>query len=145
MRGVFDTVILVRGLINPYSLCGRLVFDHSGSYELIVSSAVVAEYLSVVKRPELVRKYHEVETRDLPAILDIIATATFVQPVDTPEICRDPEDDKFLAAARAGSARFIVTEDLNLLDLSSYEGIEIVSSGAFLRILQGSGGREDHA
>ena len=135
MRGVFDTVILVRGLINPYSLCGRLVFDHSGSYELIVSSAVVAEYLSVVRRPELVRKYHEVETRDLPAILDIIAAATVVQPVDTPAICRDPEDDKFLAAARAGSARFIVTEDMDLLDPRSYEGIQIVRAEAFLRML----------
>ena len=135
MRGVFDTVILVRGLINPYSLCGRLVFDHSGSYELIVSSAVVAEYLSVVRRPELVRKYHEVETRDLPAILDIIAAATVVQPVDTPAICRDPEDDKFLAAARAGSARFIVTEDMALLDPRSYEGIQIVRAEAFLRML----------
>jgi uncharacterized protein len=135
MRGVFDTVILVRGLINPYSPCGRLVFDHSGSYELIVSSAVVAEYLSVVRRPELVRKYHEVETRDLPAILDIIAAATVVQPVDTPAICRDPEDDKFLAAARAGSARFIVTEDMDLLDLRSYEGIQIVRAEAFLRML----------
>jgi putative PIN family toxin of toxin-antitoxin system len=136
MKGVFDTVILVRGLINPYSLCGRLVFDHSGSYELIVSSAVVAEYLSVVKRPELVRKYHQVETRDLPAILDIIATATVVQPVDTPAICRDPEDDTFLAAARAGSARFIVTEDMDLLDLRSCEGIQIVRAEALLRMLE---------
>jgi predicted nucleic acid-binding protein len=100
MRGVFDTVILVRGLINPYSLCGRLLFDHSASYELIVSSAIVAEYLRVINRPELVRKYHEVETRDLPAILEIVAKAMVVQAVDTPAVCRDPEDDKFLAAAR---------------------------------------------
>jgi predicted nucleic acid-binding protein len=100
MRGVFDTVILVRGLINPYSLCGRLLFDHSTSYELIVSSAIVAEYLRVINRPELVRKYHEVETRDLPAILEIVAKAMVVQAVDTPAVCRDPEDEKFLAAAR---------------------------------------------
>jgi hypothetical protein len=32
MRGVFDTVILVRGRINPYSLRGRLLFDHSASH-----------------------------------------------------------------------------------------------------------------
>jgi uncharacterized protein len=136
MRGVFDTVILVRGLINPYSLCGRLLFDHSASYELIVSSAIVAEYLRVVNRPELVRKYHEVETRDLHAILEIIAKATVVQPADTPAVCRDPEDDKFLAAAKAGNARFIITEDLDLLDLASYEGIQIVRTEAFLLVLE---------
>ncbi len=100
MRGVFDTVILVRGLINPYSLCGRLLFDHPTSYELIVSSDIVVEYLRVVNRPELVQKYHQVETRDLPAILEIIGKATLVQPVDTPVVCRDPEDDKFLARRR---------------------------------------------
>jgi putative PIN family toxin of toxin-antitoxin system len=135
MKVVFDTVILVRGLINPYSLCGRLVFDHPGLYELIVSSAVVAEYLSVVNRPELVRKYQSVETRNLPAILDIVAKATVVQAMDIPAVCRDPEDDKFLAAAQAGGARFIVSEDLDLLDLGSYGKTAIISAEAFLRIL----------
>jgi putative PIN family toxin of toxin-antitoxin system len=135
MRCVFDTVILVRGLINPYSLCGRLVFDQPGFYELIVSSAVVAEYLSVVNRPELVRKYQSVETRNLPTILDIVAKSTVVQPMDTPAVCRDPEDDKFLAAAQAGDARFIVSEDLDLLDHGSYGKTKIISAEAFLRIL----------
>ena len=139
MRGVFDTVILVRGLISPYSLCGRLLFDHSASYELIVSSAIVAEYLKVVNRLELVRKYHEVETRDIAAILEIIARATVVQPVDTPAVCRDPEDDKFLAAAQAGNARFIVIEDLDLLDFGSYDGMRIVRAEAFLLVLETHG------
>ena len=136
MRGVFDTVIIVRGLINPYSLCGRLLFDHPASYELIVSSDIVVEYVRVVNRPELVQKYHQVETRDLPAILEIIGKATLVQPMDTPVVCRDPEDDKFLAAAKVGSAQFIVTEDMDLLDLGSYEGIQIVRAEAFLLVLE---------
>jgi hypothetical protein len=37
MRGVFDTVVLVRGLINPFSWCGRLVFEHATDYVIIVS------------------------------------------------------------------------------------------------------------
>jgi putative PIN family toxin of toxin-antitoxin system len=136
MRGVFDTVIIVRGLINPYSRCGRLLFDYPASYELIVSSDIVVEYVRVGNRPELGQQYREVETRDLPAILAIIAKATVVRPVDTPAVCRDPEDDKFLAAAKAGSAQFIVTEDLDLLDLGSYEGIQIVRSEAILLVLE---------
>jgi putative PIN family toxin of toxin-antitoxin system len=143
MIGVFDTVILVRGLINPYSLCGRLLFDHSAFYDLIVSSDIVVEYVKVINRPALVQKYHEVESRDLPAILEIVAKATMVQPVDTPAVCRDPEDDKFLAAAKAGSAEFIATEDMDLLNLGSYEGIQIVRVEAFLLILETDGKRED--
>ena len=56
MRGVFDTVVLVRGLINPFSWCGRLVFDHAADYGIIVSPAVRDEYLSVIHRPELVSR-----------------------------------------------------------------------------------------
>lgn len=136
MRVVLDTVILVRGLINPQSSCGRLVFDYAGAYLTIVSPPIVAEYLAVLWRPELQRKYRGGAGRDPHAILDVIARATTVEPVETPAVCRDPEDDKFLAAAEIGSARFIVTEDRDLLDLGSYEGIQIVSAAAFLRILE---------
>ena len=95
----------------------------------------MAEYLDVLSRPQLVRKYRTVATCDLDTILDQLATATVVDPLDTPAICRDPADDKFLAAAQAGGARFIVSEDLDLLDLGSYGKTTIVSAEAFLRIL----------
>lgn len=139
MRVVFDTVVLVRGLIGPYGWWGQLVFDHAGHYELLVSTAIVAEYLDVIARPRLAQKIQAVAARDLSAILDIIAAATNVQPLDVPAICRDPADDKFLAAGKAGSARFIISEDKDLLDLGSYEGIQIVTAETFLGMLETDG------
>ncbi len=135
MRGVFDTVILVRGLINPFGWCGRLVFEHFDEYQLIVSRAIVSEYLGVLDRPVLVRKYHDAGHRDLAAVRRLIANATIVQPAQTPAICRDPSDDKFLAA-KTGDASFIISEDRDLLDLGSYEGIQIVNAETFVRILE---------
>jgi putative PIN family toxin of toxin-antitoxin system len=135
MRIVIDTVVLVRGLINPKSYCGRLVFDHFDEYKLVVSSETIAEYLSVIQRPELQRKYRESSTRSIDVVVDKIASATIVEPVDVPRVCRDPSDDKFLAAALVGNAEFIVSEDKDLLDLGSYEGIEICTVEAFLRQL----------
>jgi uncharacterized protein len=58
-----------------------------------------------------------------------------VHPAEIPAICRDPADDKILAAATTGSARFNVSEDKDLLDLASYEGIPIVTAASFLRFL----------
>ena len=136
MRVLFDTVVLVRGLINPGSRWGRLQFEHSSRYTWIVSPSIVDEYLEVLRRPRIVRKYRDVETRNLAAMLDLIATAVVVQPVSIPAICRDPEDNKFLAAAMAGSARFIVTEDLDLLVIGIYEKIEIISAETFLLMLK---------
>ncbi len=133
MRGVFDTVVLVRGLINPFGWCGRLVFDHSADYEIIVSPAIEAEYVDVINRPELIAKYRAVHGRDLSTVRQIIANATVIEPINVPTICRDPEDDKFLAAALVGNARFIVSEDLDLLDLGSYEGIPVMNAESVLR------------
>ncbi len=136
MKAVFDTVILVRSLLDPYGWSGTIVFDRSGAYEAIVAPDIVAEYLEVLRRPALVRKFRAAGTRDLGAVLQFIAKASAVQPLAMVRVCRDPADDKFLAAALAGSARFIVSEDKDLLDLGSYEGIQIVSAGAFLRVLE---------
>ena len=135
MRVLFDTVVLVRGLINPGSRWGRLLFEQASSYTWIVSPSIVDEYLEVLRRLRIVRKYRDIETRNLAAMLDLIATAVVVQPASIPAICRDPEDDKFLAAAMAGSVRFIVTEDMDLLDIGIYEKIAIISAEAFLRLL----------
>ncbi len=139
MKVVIDTVVLVRSLIGPDSWWGRLIFDYPERYELVVSPLIVAEYLDVVHRPRLLRKDQAVATRDLGAIWDIVANATVVHPENTPAICRDPGDDKFLAVAKTSDARFIVTEDEDLLDIGIYEKSAIISAEAFLRILDATG------
>jgi putative PIN family toxin of toxin-antitoxin system len=110
------------------------VFDHSADFEIIVSSAIEAEYVDVINRPELVAKYRAVHGRDLATIRRIISNATVVEPTSEPHVCRDPGADKFLAAASAGSARFIVSEDRDLLDLGNSEGIPIMNAEAILRL-----------
>ena len=139
MRVVFDTVVLVRCLLDPYSWSGKLLFDRSDTYEWIVSPEIVAEYLEVIRRPRLVDKFPTVENRDLHAILARIATASLVHPTDIPAVCRDPGDDKFLAVAKTGEASFIVSEDADLLDMETYEEAAIVTAPAFLQILESTG------
>ncbi|HUG15779.1 MAG TPA: putative toxin-antitoxin system toxin component, PIN family [Thermomicrobiales bacterium] len=143
MRVVFDTVVFVRGLINPFSVWGRLVFDCSADYLLIVSTPVLIEYLEVIQRPELTRKYRSVATRDPRAILDRLATAEVVQIADIPAVSRDPKDDPILATALAGSANFIVSEDRDLLDLDSHDGIPIVTARSFLNVIEAADRAED--
>ena len=135
MRVVFDTVVLVRGLIGPYSQWGKLIFERRKEYQWVVSPEIVAEYLDVLHRPELIRKYREAETRNLLVLLSLIESALLVEPAQVPAICRDPDDDKFLAAASVGMAECLVTEDADLLAVGTYEGTVICSAQAFLRRL----------
>jgi uncharacterized protein len=137
MNVVLDTVILVRALLDPRSWSGTLVFDRYEHYSWIVSPAIVAEYLQTLRRPELVGKYRSIERRDLPFMLAQLETAVVVDTPAIPRVCRDPNDDKFLAAAVAGEADYIVSEDRDLLDLGSCEGVTILSAAAFLAVLEG--------
>jgi putative PIN family toxin of toxin-antitoxin system len=136
VRAVFDTVILVRALINPYGRWGRLLFDHADDYQLVVSPPIVAEYLDVLRRPEITRKYRNAATRDPRAVLDRIGSAEAVMLADVAPVSRDPEDDKFLATARVAGAGYIVTEDDDLLVLGQHEGTRIVSARTFLSLIE---------
>ena len=57
MRAVLDTVIFVRALINPKGRWGRLLFDHSDKYVIVLSPEIVREILEVIHRPELRRAF----------------------------------------------------------------------------------------
>lgn len=132
---VFDTVIFVRSLINADGLYGRLVFDYANQYRLVVSQPVLIEILEVITRSGLTRKYRGLATRNLQAILGILANADEAILADIPVVSRDPEDDKFLATAVAGGVAYLVSEDKDLLDITEYEGIHIITAAAFLAML----------
>lgn len=135
VRVVFDTVIFVRGLMSPFGRWGRLVFDRTDDYRLVVSAPVLSEYVDVLRRPELVRKYRGLATRDVPAVFSLLEDAEMVIVGDIPAVSRDPKDDPFLATAKAGEASFVVSEDNDLLVLAEYEGIRIVDAATFLHAL----------
>ena len=52
---------------------------------------------------------------------------------------RDPKDDMIIACAVAIQADYIVSRDLDLLDLKAYRGIQIVSPEDFIQYLRDDG------
>lgn len=136
MRAVFDTVVFVRGLLNPYSHSGNLVFAHADDYALVLSEPLVREILEVLRRPEITRKIRAVSGMDMGRLLDLFSQAELVEPATIPPVCRDPDDDKVLATAVAGRVDVIVSADKDLLDLAAFQGITIVDVGTFLSMLE---------
>ena len=47
------------------------------------------------------------------------------------EICRDPDDDKFINCARDAHAMYIVSGDKDLLVVQQFENISIVTAKEF--------------
>lgn len=137
IRAVFDTVVLVRALLNERGRWARLVFDYADDYRLVVSSPVLRESLDVLRRLELARRFSTAPGRDPAAILDFLHAAEVVGIDESaiPRVCRDPKDDKVLATAKAGRVDYLVSEDEDLLVLTEYEGIRIVNAATFLAML----------
>ena len=74
-RAVFDTVVFVRALINPFGVWGRLIFQHGHAYALIISPPVVEEILEVLHRPELTRRFRSLAGLDVARVIEILDQA----------------------------------------------------------------------
>lgn len=70
----------------------------------------------------------------LTAILALVAReAEWIEAAPLPEpISADPDDDKFLACARAAGAGVVVSGDSDLFSIGRWEGIEILSPRQFV-------------
>ncbi len=123
MRIVLDTNVFLSAALGGAL---RAVIDHwrAGHFTLVVTDQIVGEYLSVLRRPKFGLPNEVVD--DL--IGYVFRKAEFVVSVERLRVIQaDPADDKFLEAAVAGQAAFIVSGDQHLLNLQTYRGISIIT------------------
>ena len=98
----------------------------------------------VVTSPELVAEVKErLKSRiNVPSfVVDAVArTMTvlcdFAQwTAEKPNICRDPDDDQWLAQAEVSGCLYLVSNDMDLLVLGTFGAVRIISPSAFASIL----------
>lgn len=142
---VFDAVAFVRGLIGPFGIWGRLLFDRALEYRLVVSEPIVEEVLDVLARPEVARKFRGLAGRDIGEVRRLLASAESVEPAVIAPVCRDPDDDKYLATAVAAGATYLVSADRDLLDLGVHKSVRIIDAATFLEELERVGQRSPEA
>jgi putative PIN family toxin of toxin-antitoxin system len=137
IRAVLDANVYVSAAVRPQGPPGLIVnrFLRSGSFEIVVSKAIVEEVLRALSYPR-VRKYirpgldPELWFEDIVVLSHLVAGEREVEGAS-----RDRDDDKYIAAAIEGRAGFVVAGDSDLLDLRQYEDIRIVSPRVFLDLL----------
>ncbi len=130
-RFVLDTNTVVSALLLPRSVT-RKAFDCAFlNGAVLASQATIDELDDVIRRPKFDRYVQEEERlRFLSSYIEAI------QIIDVTVIitdCRDPKDNKFLELAVNGDAAWIVSGDRDLLDLTPYRGIAILSPSNFLQ------------
>jgi uncharacterized protein len=127
---VFDTHCYLRAMLRVGGFYHRLV-GPDARYLACASPAIIEEIREVLARPELVAKFPRLLDRsdELENLLDELEVVPGPPPV---QVCRDPDDGKFIACALAAKADYLVTEDNDLLVLDGYGGLRIVTPTEFL-------------
>lgn len=98
---------------------------------LIISPVIIREFTSTSRRD------FQVNEEKLHRFIKFLSkTGTIVVPHTIPDVIKeDPPDNHILACALAGNANLIVSQDLDLLRLKTYETIGIISPIDFLNTL----------
>jgi len=134
---VLDTQLLLRGATARRSTLSRKIYLAwlAGRYELLLSEEIFAEIAAVFSDPFVVRRLKISDAILERTLLSLQARCQWVEVEGKIRACRDPSDDKFLECAVNGRADYIVSADKDLLDLVTFQGIEIVDAPTFWRKL----------
>ncbi len=131
-RVVLDTNMLVSRLLIPESVPAQAVRRAIQETDVLMSEAKVAELADVLNR----KKFDDyVSVEDRQEFLRLLVKVVDMVPINTTvSVCRDPKDNMFLELAINGEANIIVTGDDDLLALSPFRKIEIVTPVSYLQM-----------
>lgn len=131
MRVVLDTNVVVSGVFFGGVPGKELATWSEGVFVLALSPAILEEYRRVGH--EIALRYPAASAAFAP-VLTLLAMNAVI--VDAPELAApvsaDSDDDKFLAVAVAAKAAVIVSGDQDLLQVSGWRGIDVLTPRQFL-------------
>lgn len=126
---VLDTNVFISALGwegNPRKILQECI---EGKYQLCISRAIILEISKVLSYP----KFNFIQSQIDDFIALIAEITTLIEPDFTLVIIStDPSDNRILECALAADCRYIVTGDKHLLELGTFQNIQIVSPEVFL-------------
>ena len=128
MRIVIDTNVVASAIFfggRPRDLMEKLLLQR---FEAYASPDIINEYKETIE--ELCDRYPQ-RPENIP-LTTILSSMKMIQPTTHIEVCRDPDDNKFIECAHDAKCLYIVSGDKDLLTLKSYRKIEIVTVSDFL-------------
>ena len=127
MKVVVDTNVMISGVFF-------------GGAPRMVLNAIIDEKITACATLEIVDEYQEIVEEMIArkqghlnkTILDpLIQKLRLVEQQSNVQVCRDPDDDKFLNCAKDSGSVYIVSGDKDLLVIQDFDGIKIVTARQF--------------
>ena len=131
MKVVLDTNVVVSGVFFGGTPGRVLAAWSAGKFAMVLSPAILDEYRRVGH--DLGHRHPELNAAFEPVLTLIAMNAIIVDaPALADPVSADPDDDMFLAAAIAAQASVIVSGDRDLLNVSGWRDIAVLSPRQFL-------------
>ena len=139
LSAIADSTVLVSAFLRKEGV-SALLLRHAaeGAFDLSLSHTILTETETVLLEREHIRRRYSYTNEDVAAFLETLR-GSFVILTHLPPlsgISRDPNDDMVLATARAADATYLITRDLDLLSLQTYEDITTLTPEAFMAVLR---------
>ena len=120
---IIDTNIWISFLISKnFSFLDK--FIENGKLKLIFSKELYREFLEVIERPKFKKYFHKSDIEHLTNIIDKFGI--LIEITSQIEKCRDIKDDFLLNLAIDSNADFLVTGDLDLLEIKQINETKIL-------------------
>jgi putative PIN family toxin of toxin-antitoxin system len=130
-RFVFDTNVIISALLFEDSIPAQAFYQALANDSILLSQPTLAE-LDIVSGRKKFERYVSRAARD--RFLDaLIREATLIEITEEVRASRDPKDDKFLELAISGQVSCIISGDEDLLELTPWQNIPILTPTEFLK------------
>ena len=132
-RAVLDTNVLISAALRPAGQPRRVIDAvRRENGELLFSDETFDELQTRIWRP----KFDSYVTQKSRAIYlaQLKTVSTWVSIAGAKMGCRDPDDDMLLETALMGDADCLLTGDGDLLEMTSFRGIPILTPTTFLSV-----------
>lgn len=130
MRVVIDTNVLISAIFwtgKPKYLLNQV---RLGKLTFLTSKTLLAELKGILTRQDKPFRLSVAEAEQVAVAMRDLAE--IVEPRQRLSICQDEEDNRVLECAAEGHAEWIITGDLQLLGLRSFQGMPLVTVASFL-------------
>ena len=121
-RIVIDTNLWISFLLNKdFKKLDEQI--KKGKIKLIFSVELIDEFMTVVDRPKFRKFFNKGDIEELIGLFDSYGEVIRVN--SQVDICRDPKDNFILSLLKDSKADFLLTGDMDLLELKEFHGTRI--------------------